>query len=294
MRWILSLGVAVAGLAAWAVRAWRWRHHRQARRPDSAASRRSEVKLDLPTIPAKIEVTTSAPTDGNAPDKRSPILDILKAENEREMAALEQDSRSPAYYLGYQLVEQRIVNLEAEGGALVTDSDDTARNLDVEVRVGSPELDNTRQLADDTNGLNAPLTRRGVVPFGEDKQALSNALWLETDRRYREAVTALGYVRQDQPTLSRSTRPAPDFSAEPRRDLRRGARQARVRQGAVGRAPQALLGEGAQGRRRRAARAASCSSSTPRTSSTARAARSSSRGPTRSSRSRSASRPTTA
>ncbi len=173
----------------------------------------SDIKVDLPSIPSRIEVTTSAPTDNNAPDKRSPILDILKAENEREMASLRKQNE-PAHYLAYQLVEQRIVNLESEGGALITDSDDTARNLDVEVRVGKPELDNTRALADDSNGLNAPLTRRGVVPFGDDKQALANALWLETDRRYREAVSALGYVRQDQSTLKSRTAAVPDFSQE--------------------------------------------------------------------------------
>jgi len=172
----------------------------------------ADLKVDLPTIPSKIEVTTSTPTDGNAPDKRSPILDVLKAENEREMAALKRQ-KEPAHYLGYQLVEQRIVNLESEGGALVADSDDTVRNLDVEVRVGKPELDNSRALADDSNGLNAPLVRRGIVPFGDDKEALANAVWLETDRRYREAVSALGYVRQDQATLKvRAT--APDFSQE--------------------------------------------------------------------------------
>ncbi|HSS00790.1 MAG TPA: metallopeptidase TldD-related protein [Kofleriaceae bacterium] len=150
--------------------------------------------------------------DNDAPDQRSPILDILKGENEREMAGLSKQ-KDPAHYLAYQLVEQRIVNMESEGGALIIDSDDTVRNLDVEVRVGKPELDSTRALADDNNGLNAPLTRRGIVPFGDDKQALSNALWIETDRRYREAVSALGYVRQDQSTL-KARQSAPDFSQE--------------------------------------------------------------------------------
>jgi predicted Zn-dependent protease len=79
--------------------------------------------------------------------------------------------------------------------------------------VGSPQLDNTRALSDDSNGLNAPLTRRGVVPFGEEKQSLTSALWLETDRRYHEAVSALGYVKQDQATLTKRSND-PDFSAE--------------------------------------------------------------------------------
>jgi predicted Zn-dependent protease len=173
----------------------------------------NDVKLELPSVPAKIEVTSSLPTEGNAPDKRSPILDTMKAENDREMAAMKKTS-DPAYYLGYQLVEQRVISLEAEGGALVTDSDDTARNLDVDVRVGGAQLDNTHQISDDTNGLNSPLTRRGMVPFGDDKQALTNALWIETDRRYHEAVSALGYVKQDQQTLSKKSTDG-DFSSEP-------------------------------------------------------------------------------
>jgi predicted Zn-dependent protease len=173
----------------------------------------ADPKLELPAVPAKLDLTLTAPVEGHAPGKRSPILDVLKAENDRQMAVL-RAQKDPAHYLAYQLVEQRIVNLEADGGALIADSDDTARNLDVEVRVGTPELDSTRALADDSSGLNAPLTRRGVVPFGDDKQALSNALWLETDRRYREAANALGYVRQDQATLKKST-DVPDFSAAP-------------------------------------------------------------------------------
>ncbi|MGE5181278.1 MAG: metallopeptidase TldD-related protein [Acidobacteriota bacterium] len=173
----------------------------------------NEAKVELPQVPAKIDITTSAPTDGNAPDKKSPVLDIMKNENAREMEALKKVPE-PAYYLAYQLVEQRTVSLEAEGGALITDDDRTMRNLDVDVRVGSPKLDNTHPLSDDPNGLNAPLTRQGFVPFGDDQQAITHALWLETDRRYHEATSALGYVRQDQATLSKQKMDG-DFSSEP-------------------------------------------------------------------------------
>ena len=182
MRWIYALG-AVAGLAGCPGASTT-----TVKQDPKPVGPPAEIKIDLQSIPSKVEVTRSAPTDGNDPSKRSPLLDILKTENERQMAAL-RAQKEPAHYLAYQLVEQRVVNLEAEGGALITDSDDSARNLDVEVRVGTPALDNTRNLASDDNGLNSPLTRRGVVPFGDDKQAISNALWLETDRRSREAVT---------------------------------------------------------------------------------------------------------
>jgi len=223
MRRIFSLGVVgIAGLAG-LMGCPRGGNGQGATGPTPPTG--GEIKVELPSVPATIELATSAPTEGNSPAKRSPILDILKAENAREIEALRQQ-KDPAYYLAYQLVEQRVVNLEAEGGALISDSDDTARNLDVEVRVGSPKLDNTRALADDNNGLNAPLTRRGIVPFGEDKQALANALWLETDRRYREAVTALGYVRQDLATLKARedladfTPAAPEVYIQPSAELK--------------------------------------------------------------------------
>ena len=174
-----------------------------------------KIEVELPAIPATINVTRSEPMEGHSPSHRSPLLDVMKEENEREIAVLRKLEKDPAYYLAYQLVEQRVVSMEAEGGALIGDSDDTARNLDVEVRVGSPRVDNTRALADDNNGLNHPLTRRGVVPFGHDKQAIANALWLETDRRYREAVTALGYVKQDLATLKASKDTSADFSSAP-------------------------------------------------------------------------------
>ena len=172
--------------------------------PDPAAP------VEAPAIPAAIKTSVSAPQDGHDPSVASPLLGIMSQELDRWKGPLSSGA-DPMYYLAYQLVEQRQVSLEAEGGALTTDSDDTARNLDVEVRVGSPQLDNTRPLSTDERGLNEPLTRRGVVPFGEDPQAIGNALWLETDRRYREAVQALAYVRQDQATLSRKT-DVPDFA----------------------------------------------------------------------------------
>jgi len=172
-----------------------------------------EPAITLQPIPTKVELTNSAPTVDDTPAARSPLLDIMVAENKRWMAALGKQP-DPAYYLAYQIADERVVSLEAEGGAITGDSDETDRILDVELRVGSPELDSTHPLSNDPNGLNEPLARRGIVPFGSDGPAIANHLWLETDRRYREAVQALTYVRQDQLTLGKKATD-PDFSAAP-------------------------------------------------------------------------------
>lgn len=172
-----------------------------------------EKPAELPAIPSHIETASDPPKSDDTPSARSPILDVMVAENQRWMTTLGR-ANDPAYYLAYQLAEQRIVTLDAEGGALIGDGDDTDRILDVEIRVGSPELDNTRAISGDDNELNAPLRRRAVVPFGTDRLAIANHLWLETDRRYREAALALAYVRQDQRTLGKRAA-QPDFSPAP-------------------------------------------------------------------------------
>ena len=131
MRRFLSLGVA--GLAACSSTA----DPQLVKQPSPPLPQAGDIKVELPDIPAKIDITTSQPMEGNQPAKRSPVLDELKSEADREMAALGKQAE-PAYYLAYQVVEQRVVSLEAEGGAIITDQDETSRNLDVDVRVGSP------------------------------------------------------------------------------------------------------------------------------------------------------------
>ena len=144
MRWTFALGAFVVACSGGAA-------EKHPTKPVPTPLPGNDAKLELPSVPAKIATTTSSPTDASAPDKRSPILDVLKAENEREMAALSPDkSKDPAYYLAYQVVDSRVVSLEADGGALTTDSDETdAQPRRRRPRRHARQLDNTRQLSDD-------------------------------------------------------------------------------------------------------------------------------------------------
>jgi predicted Zn-dependent protease len=58
------------------------------------------------------------------------------------------------------------------------------------------------------------MARRGVVPFGADEQAIQQHLWLETDRRYREAALALRAVETDKSVTAQKDTP-PDFVHAP-------------------------------------------------------------------------------
>ncbi len=185
---------------------------------DPSATTGSAAELDLPPIPATLDMKLISPEDGHAPEARSAILNLMKAENQRWMATLSQQQDAPAYYLGYQVYERRTIVLSTEGGALISDADETNRWLDVEVRVGSPALDNTHPLSDEQqNQLNTPMVRRGIIPFGADDQAVRNYLWLETDRRYREAKMALRVVQVDKSVTAQNDSP-PDFAPSQARE----------------------------------------------------------------------------
>jgi len=181
--------------------------------PTPQAKPPSKPEITLEDVPSELKSEKIGPMDGNDPSARSPILDVMATENERSMSKLRTAKPFPAYYMEYAIHQQRLVAIEAEGGALVNTSDNTDRYMDVEVRVGSPALDNRHTIPDDTRGVNDTLSRQVYAPFGEDKEALENALWVETDRRYREAAQQFFYVKQDR-KLSSAEKGAPDFVHE--------------------------------------------------------------------------------
>lgn len=172
-----------------------------------------EAVLEPPAIPATLAVSSSDPMQGNEPSARSPLLDMMIAENKRWMAVLAKQ-QVPAYYLAYQIHDVRSVVIDTESGALTNYSEDTDRYLDTHVRVGSVQLDNFHPLSNEQlDALNAPLARQGIVPFASDEQAVRHHLWLDTDRRYREAILALGNVLTDKSVTAQEDSP-PDFAHE--------------------------------------------------------------------------------
>ena len=134
----------------------------------------------------------------------------MENENKRWLDALKQNPAAPAHYVAYQITDRRTVILGAEGGALTTDEDEKGRVLDVEVRVGTPALDNVHPLEDPNKAPLSNTARLGRIPYGTNQDAIRHALWLETDRRYREAADLYNFVREEQRVSSRKPE-APDF-----------------------------------------------------------------------------------
>jgi predicted Zn-dependent protease len=165
---------------------------------DPAGGKKTPKPAALPEIPAQVDAKRVQPLAGNVPSAKSPIIDYMAAENARWMKVLKNKPDAPAFYLAYQMWDRDVTVLNAEGGAIIGDRKQHDRLLDVDVLVGTPQVYNRRQLAAKNASMNEALARHGRAPFGSDRLAIQQGLWLETDRRYREAALQLAYVKQDK------------------------------------------------------------------------------------------------
>ena len=118
------------------------------------------------------------------------LLDAMTTELHRAFTSLgkqalgspEGDKQLPPYFLSYSVSDASTVSIRAQFGAVVDSSANHVRVADVQVRLGSPKLDNTHgdHRATAVNSLQLPL--------GDDREALVRSLWLATNTGYGTAL----------------------------------------------------------------------------------------------------------
>jgi TldD protein len=149
------------------------------------------------------------PPDAQA--KKSPLLAALQAELERSMKALKAQD-PPAYYLGYTITDTQRADVSGSNGALLNSAENRNRWLEVSVRTGSYETDDTHKVGERTQTSASPGTS---VPLDDDPGVLRRAVWLETDTQYRAAAEALIKIKTGKEVKVDSVENrAPDFSHE--------------------------------------------------------------------------------
>jgi len=161
--------------------------------------------LTLVALPSLL----AAPPD-NAP-KLSSLLTAMRTELDRSMKTLgAQDP--PAYYIGYTLTETQRATVSGSNGALLQSDEVRNRWLEVSVRTGSYDLDNTHKV----DGRQPPTGGPGTnAPLDDDPEVLRRAIWLETDKQYRAAAEALIKIKTGKEVKVQTEEGrAPDFSRE--------------------------------------------------------------------------------
>jgi TldD protein len=159
--------------------------------------------------PATVQLAQAAPPDTQV--KRSPLLAALQSELERSLKTLG-TLDPPAYYLSYTITDTQRVNVSGSNGALLSSDDARNRWLEVAVRTGSYNLDNSHKVGERQMQSGGPGT---PVPLDDDAEVLRRAIWLETDKQYRAASEALIKIKTGKEVkVETAEGRAPDFSRE--------------------------------------------------------------------------------
>ncbi len=145
------------------------------------------------------------------------LLDAMTTELHRAFNMLGKQSVSsfdagqqlPPYFLSYSVADATSVSIRAQFGAVVDSSSSHVRVADVQIRLGSPSLDNTHGSHRSTavNSLQLPLV--------DDRAALSRSLWLATNTGYITALDNYLRVKTEAQVRAKEEDTSPDFSQEP-------------------------------------------------------------------------------
>jgi TldD protein len=166
-----------------------------------------------------------AATAAVAADEPQDLLSVMRAELDRSMANLADADEEPLYYLQYSVTDLHEYNLAVTDAGLNAPTESDHRYLDVDVRVGSMELDSTHEIRGGRRRDNYTPTRRVDFPLDADAAAVRAALWNETEYQYRKAqerltkVKANRQVKVEEQDLSNDFSPgeAHTYSEPPRR-----------------------------------------------------------------------------
>lgn len=185
----------------------------------SQFSKRSVIFIStflLAALAASVGALPRRPAPGKDPQTAqnapSPLLAAMRAELDRSMPILSK-ATPPAYFMNYTLTQARRASVMGSNGALLDSSEKLERWLEVQVRVGDYNVDNTHKIS---GGQPAYEPSPGTpAPLDDDAGVLRRAIWLETDKQYRAAAEALVRIQTNKEVEAQSSEEgAPDFSHE--------------------------------------------------------------------------------
>ena len=141
------------------------------------------------------------------------LIDLLYSEIEHQMSELENEE-IPPYYISYRVKEVTSIRINATFGNITGSRESTKRTLTVEVRVGSNERDNTHELRDDFSGYLSYFQFGVKFPLTNDPDAIRQALWKETNKKYIKAIDKLAKVNANVAVKVDEEDKSSDFSIE--------------------------------------------------------------------------------
>ncbi len=135
-------------------------------------------------------------------------ISALKTEISRFLDSLESE-QYPPYFIGYQVTDIQDAYVSTSFGRISSSGTGYRRILDIDLRVGDYNLDNTHPTSSGRSTI-----QTAFLPQTDDILALRNAIWLETEKAYRNAVISYQNVLSSRAIKVREEDTSADFSRE--------------------------------------------------------------------------------
>ena len=151
------------------------------------------------TLLATVGVTAAEP---------SVLVRALQDELERSINGLELDDVVKPYFIGYTVHSDHSITVAASNGGLENMNVGKSRRLEVEMRVGSRELDNSNFISQRIRNQRVNRT----LTLEDDYDLLRKQIWLATDNAYKDALEA--YAAKEAAMQNSQQEATLDFSTE--------------------------------------------------------------------------------
>lgn len=138
------------------------------------------------------------------------VLDVMYEELQRSFQVL-QEQEQPPYYVSYEITQDETLSVSGSYGEISFAADTSFRVLDIDLRVGSYELDNTHFGSSGSGSTSISI---------ESPRAIRNTLWYATNTRYRNAVTRLSNVVSAMQSRVEEVDKSGDFAPAPKEEFR--------------------------------------------------------------------------
>src|SRR6266478_7533062 len=151
----------------------------------------------------------------DAKDPRQRQLAAMADELLRAHKSLQLRGHEAPYFLSYAVRGLQMQEIGAKYGAVFLDRRRNDKRLQVDVRVGGYQFDNTgSQEMFEFEGADSGYSAGREAPLDDDPSALRNALWLLTDETYKKSLAA--FLKKKGKQVYRPDDPGtpPSFSRE--------------------------------------------------------------------------------
>jgi len=171
------------------------------------------LALGAALLPGRVVEAASVPAASQT------LLDSMDAELTRAMHSLgsagtDSPQQPKPYFLSYAVADSDAFSMTAQYGAIASSNESKRRIADVQMRLGTPEQDNTHGDHRTSALTTIPL------PLTDDRAAIERSLWFATNRGYAKALDGYLKVKTEQQVRAKEEDGSADFSKEqPKTDL---------------------------------------------------------------------------